>query len=53
MALDVCGQFERRLAMTGRSDGADGALYADYVLETVKDPTLEDRWTRHRESFSA
>ncbi len=53
MALDVCGQFERRLAMTGRADGASGAEYAEYVLETVKDPTLEERWTRYKDSFSA
>ncbi len=53
MALDVCGQFERRLAMTGRADGADGAAYAQYVLDTVKDPGLEDKWKRFKEGFEA
>ncbi len=53
MALDVCGQFEKRLAMTGRSDGADGAAYAQYVLDTVKDPGLEEKWKGYKEGFKA
>jgi isocitrate dehydrogenase (NAD+) len=44
MALDICGQFEKKVALTGRSDGATGAQYADYVMETLKDPHLESRW---------
>ncbi|MDD4651173.1 MAG: isocitrate/isopropylmalate family dehydrogenase [Methanothrix sp.] len=42
-ALDICGQFEKKVALTGRSDGATGAQFADYVLETLKDPNLESR----------
>ncbi len=53
MALDVCGQFEKRLVMTGRSDGADGAAYAQYVLDTVKDPGLEEKWKSFKEGFEA
>ncbi|UCC59233.1 MAG: isocitrate/isopropylmalate dehydrogenase family protein, partial [Candidatus Bathyarchaeum sp.] len=34
MALDVCGQYEKKLTITGRSDGATGAEFADYVMET-------------------
>jgi isocitrate dehydrogenase (NAD+) len=44
MALDICGQFEKKVALTGRSDGATGAQFADYVMETLKDPHLESRW---------
>jgi isocitrate dehydrogenase (NAD+) len=44
MALDICGQFEKRVRLTGRSDGATGAEFADYVMETIKDPNLESRW---------
>ena len=44
MALDVCGQYERRLVMTGRATGATGSAYADYVMETLSDPRLEERW---------
>jgi isocitrate dehydrogenase (NAD+) len=43
-ALEVCGMYERRLTMTGRSTGADCNEYGDYVMETVEDPGLESRW---------
>lgn len=42
-ALDICGQFEKKVVLTGRSDGATGAQFADYVLETLKDPNLVSR----------
>jgi isocitrate dehydrogenase (NAD+) len=42
-ALDICGQLERKVVLTGRSDGATGAQYADYVLQTLQDPNLESR----------
>lgn len=44
MALDICGQFEKKVALTGRADGATGTQFADYVMETLKDPNLEKRW---------
>lgn len=44
MALDICGQFEKKVALTGRADGASGAEFADYVMETLKDRNLESRW---------
>ena len=50
MALDICGQFEKRVSLTGRPDGATGAQYADYVLETVQDPDLQNRWQRYQAS---
>jgi isocitrate dehydrogenase (NAD+) len=50
MALDICGQFEKRIRLTGRPDGATGAQYADYVLETLQDPDLLGRWQRYQAS---
>ncbi|MBI4213764.1 MAG: isocitrate/isopropylmalate dehydrogenase family protein, partial [Chloroflexi bacterium] len=47
MALDICGQYEKKLVMTGRPTGADGTAYADYVVETLNDPKLEERWQRY------
>ena len=44
MALDICGQYEKKLVMTGRPTGATGKEFADYILETVNDPKLEERW---------
>ncbi len=44
MALDICGQYEKKLVMTGRSTGATGNDFCDYILETVNDPKIEERW---------
>ncbi len=44
MALDICGQHEKKVVLTGRSDGATGAEFADYVMETLQDPNLEAKW---------
>lgn len=52
-ALDIAGRFERRLVMTGRADGATGAAFADYVLETMADPELESRWSEYQRALVA
>ena len=44
MALDICGQYEKKLVMTGRDTGATGADYANYIMSTLQDPQLEQRW---------
>lgn len=44
MALDICGQYEKKLVMTGRPTGATGREFCDYILETLNDPNLEKRW---------
>ena len=49
-ALEVCGMYERRLEMTGRSTGTDCNEYGDYVMETVEDPTLMSRRQDYVES---
>jgi isocitrate dehydrogenase (NAD+) len=43
-ALDVCGQYERKVVMTGRSSGATSAEFGQYLMSTVEDSTLESRW---------
>jgi isocitrate dehydrogenase (NAD+) len=43
-ALDVCGQYEKKITMTGRSTGATSAQYGDYLMKTVEDPGLEAKW---------
>ena len=47
-ALDIAGRFEKRLVMTGRSDGARSSEFADYILEVVQDKALEKRWTEYQ-----
>ena len=48
MALDVCGQYEKKVAITGRSDGATGAEFADYLMKTIQDPALESKWQSYQ-----
>ena len=43
MALDICCQLEKKVVLTGRSSGATGAEFADYVMQTLQDPNLESR----------
>ncbi len=47
MALEVCGQYERRLQITGRNTGVTAGEFGQYILETVRDPELEQRWDRY------
>jgi isocitrate dehydrogenase (NAD+) len=44
MALDVCCQYEKRIRMTGRADGATGEQFSKYLMETLADPGLEKKW---------
>ncbi len=48
MALDICGNLERRLVVTGRPAGAKGSEFAEYVMETLEDPELEKRWNEYQ-----
>jgi isocitrate dehydrogenase (NAD+) len=44
MALDICGQYEKKMTITGRSDGATGAVFTDYIMEWLKNPKLKETW---------
>ncbi len=46
-ALDVCGQYERKIVMTGRNTGATGREFGEYVMSTVQEPDLESRWEQY------
>jgi len=48
MALDICGQFEKKLTITGRSDGTTGREFTDYLLNTIKDPDIENKWQNYQ-----
>jgi len=43
-ALDVCGQYEKKIVMTGRSNGATSAQFGDYLMQTVENPQLDAQW---------
>ena len=44
LALDICGNLEKTLVMTGRDTGAKGSEFADYIMETLAEPELEAKW---------
>ena len=48
-ALDICGQYEREIVMTGRSTGATAAEFGDYIMATVEDDKVGDRWQAYVE----
>ncbi|QLH74368.1 MAG: isocitrate/isopropylmalate dehydrogenase family protein [Methanomassiliicoccales archaeon] len=48
MALDICCQFERKIKMTGRSDGATGAEFAKYIMDTLLREDLETVWRSYQ-----
>jgi isocitrate dehydrogenase (NAD+) len=50
MAIDICGNFEKKYVMTGRDTGATGAEYAQYLMDTIVDPKLEERWNAYQEA---
>ena len=43
-ALDICGQYEKSVAITGRAEGATSREFGDYVMATVDDPSLDEKW---------
>ena len=46
-AIDVCGQYERKIVMTGRDTGATSAQYGEYIMKTVEDPNLDEKWNSY------
>jgi isocitrate dehydrogenase (NAD+) len=44
MALDICGQYEKKLSITGRPNGATGHAYTDYVMDWLINPKLAATW---------
>jgi len=47
MALEICGQFERKMAITGRDDGSTGDEFTTYLLGWIEDPELETTWSKY------
>lgn len=48
MALDVCAQYEQKMKVTGRDTGVTGEEFADYIMKTVKDPNLQEKWESYK-----
>jgi hypothetical protein len=50
MALDICGQYEKKLVVTGRDSGATGEAFTDYIMETLKDPKVGEKWEKYTQA---
>ncbi|MBI4845814.1 MAG: isocitrate/isopropylmalate dehydrogenase family protein [Candidatus Omnitrophica bacterium] len=46
MALDICGQFEKKMLITGRDTGVSGEEYTTYLLSWVDNPKLKIQWEK-------
>ena len=46
-SIDICGQYERKVVMTGRSTGATGKEFGQYVMATVETSDIEARWDEY------
>ena len=44
MALEVCGQYEKKVVVTGRDTGVTGEEYTKYLLSWIDNPELKSRW---------
>ncbi len=44
MALEMCGQFEKKKVLTGRDNGVTGEEYTEYLLSWVDNPKLKTCW---------
>lgn len=45
-ALDICGNLEKKLTITGRPGGATTREISEYLLQTMADPDLDTKWKR-------
>jgi isocitrate dehydrogenase (NAD+) len=43
-AIDICSQYEKKMTLTGRDTGCTGEEMAQYIIETIKDPDLDNKW---------
>ena len=46
-AVEVCGMYEKKVIMTGRSDGASSRDFGDYLIDTTFDSNLDNKWQEY------
>ncbi len=47
MALEICATYEKKLVITGRDTGVTGEDFGMYIMETLQDPNLENRFKEY------
>lgn len=48
MALDICGNYDNKVKITGRDTGSTGKEFTEYLMETLTDPKLKEKWERYQ-----
>jgi len=48
MALDICATLEKKLVITGRNTGVTGEEFGKYIMDTLQDPNLEEKWNSYQ-----
>ncbi|MBN3040937.1 MAG: isocitrate/isopropylmalate dehydrogenase family protein [Candidatus Omnitrophica bacterium] len=43
-ALEICGQYEKKITITGRESAATGSEYTDYILSWIDNPRLAESY---------
>ncbi|MHA1110217.1 MAG: isocitrate/isopropylmalate family dehydrogenase [Promethearchaeota archaeon] len=49
ISLEICSQLERKVKVTGRDTGVSGETYAKYIMDTITDPKLEEKYAKYQE----
>ena len=44
MALDICGNLEQKVKVTGRDTGATAQEFTSYLLQWIDKPELKSQW---------
>jgi len=47
-ALDICGSFENKVKITGRDTGGTGEDFTEYLMDTLTDSRLQERWKAYQ-----
>ena len=47
-ALDICSIYDEKAKITGRADGATAAQFGDYVIATLADRELDEKWASYQ-----
>jgi hypothetical protein len=48
MALDICGNYENKIKITGRDTGSTGKKFTEYLMDTLTDPELKEKWEHYQ-----
>ncbi len=48
ITLDICGLYEKKVILTGRSNGGTGKDFAEYIMDTIQNPDLNEIWKKYQ-----